>query len=205
MFRGDAENDTFNRLVIAAGADLARGRDAARLCGLSAPARLALRTQRYIADTLNRHAGVARDLLELFHVRFNPDRPCCNGARKAVEEPIRARIEGALANVPSLDEDRILRQLLSLIGATVRTNFYQRGAGGEPPETISFKLSGKDLDMAPHPRPYREIWVYEPARRGCASALCADRARWHPLVRPARRISAPRCWASPRRSRSRTL
>ena len=29
---------------------------------------------RYIADTLTRHAGVARDLLELFHLRFDPHR-----------------------------------------------------------------------------------------------------------------------------------
>jgi len=165
VFRGEAENDGFNRLVITAGAawrEVATLRAyAAFLRQLGSPFGL-----RYIADTLNRHAGVARDLLELFHVRFNPDSPFCNGARKAVEEPIRARIEGALANVPSLDEDRILRQLLSLVGATVRTNFYQRGAGGEPPQTISFKLSGKDLDMAPHPRSYREIWVYGPRVEG---------------------------------------
>jgi glutamate dehydrogenase len=165
VFRGEADNDGFNRLVITAGAAWREAATlrayAALLRQLGSPFGL-----RYIADTLNRHAGVARDLLEVFHVRFNPDSPFCKGARKALEEPVRARIEGALANVPSLDEDRILRQLLSLISATLRTNFYQRSAGSAPPETISFKLSGKDLDMAPQPRSYREIWVYSPRVEG---------------------------------------
>ena len=45
---------------------------------------------------------------------------------RAVADP--PRIEGALANVPSLDEDRILRQVFNLVVATVRTNFYQADA-----------------------------------------------------------------------------
>ena len=102
---------------------------------------------------------------------------------QAAEEPIRPRIEGALAAVPSLDEDRILRLFLNLVGATVRTNFYQTGPDGRPPETIAFKLDSKAVEAAPQPRPFREIWVYSPARRGRAPALRADRARRHPLVR----------------------
>src|SRR5581483_4071409 len=110
VFRGDADNDNFNRLVTSAGADW---REAAVLRAyasflrqLGSPFGL-----RYLADTLNRHAGVARDLIELFHIRFNPDTPFDIDARKALEEPVRARIEGALATVQSLDEDRILRHV----------------------------------------------------------------------------------------------
>ena len=29
---------------------------------------------RYLADTLHRHAGVSRDLVELFHLRLDPAR-----------------------------------------------------------------------------------------------------------------------------------
>src|SRR5581483_7121602 len=61
VFRGDADNDNFNRLVTSAGADW---REAAVLRAyasflrqLGSPFGL-----RYLADTLNRHAGVARDL-----------------------------------------------------------------------------------------------------------------------------------------------
>ena len=71
VFRGEADNDGFNRLVIAAGADwrevAALRAYAAYLRQLGSPFGL-----RYIADTLHRHAGVARDLLELFHLRFDP-------------------------------------------------------------------------------------------------------------------------------------
>jgi glutamate dehydrogenase len=165
IFFGRSDNDSFNRLIVSAGAawrEVATLRAyAAFLRQLGSPFGL-----RYLADTLHRHAGLARDLLELFHIRFNPDTGGDLAGRKANEAPIRARIEGALASVPSLDEDRILRQFLALVDATVRTNFYRRDAAGEPPGVISFKLSSRDLAVAPHPRPFREIWVYSPRVEG---------------------------------------
>lgn len=165
IFVGRSDNDSFNRLIVSAGAEwreVATLRAyAAFLRQLGSPFGL-----RYLADTLHRHAGVSRDLLELFHIRFNPDSGGDPAGRKASEAPIRARIEGALASVPSLDEDRILRQFLALVDATVRTNFYQRDEAGAPPEVISFKLSSRDLAVAPHPRPFREIWVYSPRVEG---------------------------------------
>ena len=165
VFHGQADNDSFNRLVIAAGADW---RTAATLRAYAAFLRQLGSPfgPRYIADTLRRHAGVARDLLELFHLRFDPARKLDVKARQAAEEPIRQRIEGALAAVPSLDEDRILRQFLNLVGATVRTNFFQPSADGKPPQTIAFKLDSNAVDAAPQPRPYREIWVYSPRVEG---------------------------------------
>ncbi len=165
VLHGYADNDGFNRLIVSSGADWREAAIlrayAAYLRQLGSPFGL-----RYLADTLNRHAGVARDLLELFHLRLNPDRKAGIKDREVAEAPIRKRIDGALSAVPSLDEDRILRQFLSLIGATVRTNYYQAGADGRPPETITFKFDGKALDPAPQPRPYREIWVYAPRVEG---------------------------------------
>ncbi len=165
VFRGDADNDNFNRLVVSAGAEwrmVATLRAyAAYLRQLGAPF-----GPRYIADTLNRHAGVARDLLELFHLRFDPARKSDLEARREAEGPIRERIEGALAAVPSLDEDRILRLYLNLVGATVRTSFFQRTADGRPAAIIAFKLDSKAVDAAPQPRPFREIWVYSPRVEG---------------------------------------
>ena len=179
---GEADNDNFNRLIVSAGADW---RSIAALRALAAYLRQlgAPFGPRYIADTLHRHAGVTRDLLELFHLRFDPDRPLGAAQRKAAEEPIRRRIEGALADVPSLDEDRILRQALNLIVAMVRTNFYQRVSGASPstvgesrygggggadslPATLAFKFDSKAVDAAPQPRPFREIWVYSPRMEG---------------------------------------
>jgi glutamate dehydrogenase len=165
VFGGEADNDGFNRLIVAAGADW---REAAALRAyasylrqLGSPFGL-----RYLADTLNRHAGLARDFLELFHVRFDPDRNLAAAERRAAEGPVRRRIEGAIAGVPSLDEDRILRQILNLIDATVRTTFYQRDADGRPPATLACKFDSAAVEAAPPPRPYREIWVYSPRVEG---------------------------------------
>jgi glutamate dehydrogenase len=165
VFGGEADNDGFNRLIVAAGADW---REAATLRAyasylrqLGSPFGL-----RYLADTLNRHAGLARDFLELFHGRFDPDRNLATAERRAAEAPIRRRVEGAIAGVPSLDEDRILRQILNLIDATVRTTFYQRDADGRPPATLACKFDSAAVEAAPLPRPYREIWVYSPRVEG---------------------------------------
>ncbi len=163
VFRQAAENDGFNRLVLAAGATwyeaaIVRAY-ASYMRQLSIPLGL-----RGIADVLLRHSGVVRDILELFHIRLAPDREV--GSRAAAEVVVRTRIDGALANVASLDDDRILRHLVNLVGATLRTNVYQRLSDNQPPETIAFKFDSKAIDAAPAPRPYREIWVYSPRVEG---------------------------------------
>ncbi len=158
VFRGDADNDNFNRLVVSAGADW-RSVAVLRACAAYLRQLGSPFGPRYIADTLHRHAGVARDLLELFHLRFDPDRGLDVAARRAAEEPIRRRIEGALAAVPSLDEDRILRQMLNLIGAMVRTNFFQvltetRDSASSPPSWGRDRVGGiQSFDGREFPHP----------------------------------------------------
>ncbi len=163
---GEAENDPFNRLVVGAGANwreaMLMRAYASYLRQLNAPFGV-----RYIAETLLRHAGVVRDLIELFHIRFDPARTFADiDVRTAATKGVRARVDGALSAIPSADEDRILRLLLSVMDATVRTNFYQRGADDRPLETLALKLEPRRIDSAPAPRPYREIWVYSPRVEG---------------------------------------
>ncbi len=158
---GEAENDGFNRLVIASGVTW---REAAVLRAYAGFLRQlgSAFGLRYVADTVVRHAGITRDLIEFFMLRFDCDQDLATSVREDKSAPVLARIEGALAKVDTLDEDRILRQLLKLIRATVRTNFFQVAANGQHPETIAFKFNGRELDMAPQPRSYREIWVSSP-------------------------------------------
>jgi glutamate dehydrogenase len=165
VLKGEAESDPFNRLVMAAGLGW---REAALLRAYSAYLRQlgAAFGPRYIAETLVANAGLVRDLAELFHVRFDPDRPLDLEMRKAEAEKIGARIEAALGAVASLDEDRILRLVIAVMDATVRTSFYQRGKEGAAPETIALKLDGARLGMAPAPRPFREIFVASPRVEG---------------------------------------
>ena len=67
--------------------------------------------------------------------------------------------------VSSIDDDRILRGYMSLINATLRTNFYQK-KGGTHRDYISFKFDPALVPDLPKPRPYREIFVYSPFVEG---------------------------------------
>ena len=77
------------------------------------------------------------------------------------------RIARALDTWPSLDEDRILRSYLTLIKATLRTNYFQPGPDGERPQPyISLKLEPSAIPDLPEPRPEFEIFVYSPRVEG---------------------------------------
>ncbi len=165
VFAREADNDAFNRLVLAAGADW---REAALMRAYAAYMRQIRSpfTLRYIAETLARHRETTRDLIALFMTRFDPDLALDQAARTAAEVAIKQRVEAALTSVASLDEDRILRQIAGLIAASVRTNYFQRTVDGAPPDLITFKLDSRQIDGLPEPRPYREIWVYGPRVEG---------------------------------------
>src|SRR5690606_9822512 len=75
-------------------------------------------------------------------------------------------LAAALDQVSSLDQDRILRTLLAVVGASVRTNFFQHGKDGAPKAHVSVKLRPRELPMLPEPRPAFEIWVYAPRVEG---------------------------------------
>ncbi|WP_426005559.1 NAD-glutamate dehydrogenase [Paenarthrobacter sp. NyZ202] len=72
----------------------------------------------------------------------------------------RTTLANAIDAVPVLDADRLLRQLASLVEATLRTNFYLN----KP--YISVKLNPSNVPAAPAPRPKHEIWVYSPQVEG---------------------------------------
>jgi glutamate dehydrogenase len=78
-----------------------------------------------------------------------------------------ARIEQAIDDVESLDQDRILRNFLAVIQAMLRTNYFQRdGEGADPKPYLSFKLDPSALPWLPLPRPRFEIFVYSPRLEG---------------------------------------
>ena len=72
----------------------------------------------------------------------------------------------ALDAVTSLDADRILRTLLSVITATSRTNEYRLDEQGNRREFQSVKLDPHQVPGVPKPVPAHEIWVYSPRLEG---------------------------------------
>ena len=158
---GRAENDGYNALVLEAGL---QWRDVALVRTLSRYLRQAkvAYSQDYMWATLRKHAGVAAEVIQLFHTRFDPRGDGPSEARAARQADIRARIEAALQQVESLDEDRILRHFVNTVEAALRTNFYQIDPGDQPKPTISVKFESGKIDGLPLPRPLYEIFVYSP-------------------------------------------
>ncbi|MBO0847793.1 MAG: NAD-glutamate dehydrogenase, partial [Nocardioides sp.] len=69
-------------------------------------------------------------------------------------------------DVVSLDQDRILRSILALVNATLRTNAYRTDEDGGRRQALAFKLDPRHIPDLPEPRPRYEIWVYSPQIEG---------------------------------------
>ena len=109
-----------------------------------------------ISEVLIRNGAVARALFHEFAARFDPALP---GDRAAAQREAAAEFKRALSKVTSLVDDEILRALDNLVGAGVRTNFYQQP---ERP-AVAIKVDAGRVDGMISPRPMVEIYVH--ARR----------------------------------------
>jgi glutamate dehydrogenase len=164
VWRGDAENDGFNRLVLAGGLSW---RDVTVLRAYSKYLRQTGQTfsQDYMERTLAAHPHIARLLLELFRARFDPAEQRADRTKPSADQ-LTEQLLGAIDAVASLDEDRILRSFLDLVLATVRTNAFQAGADGQPKAHLAFKFDPALIGDLPTPRPMFEIFVYSPRTEG---------------------------------------
>ena len=120
-------------------------------------------SQSYMEQTLGNHPDIARMLVRLFQTRFKPQDKSHAAGRSARLEGM---ISEALDAVANLDEDRILRRFLSVIQATLRTNWYQHGPDGHHKPYHAFKLDPTRIPELPLPRPMFEIFVYAPRVEG---------------------------------------
>ncbi|WP_228977265.1 NAD-glutamate dehydrogenase [Streptomyces sp. DH12] len=159
---GQAENDGFNALVLTAGLSW---RQAMVLRAYAKYLRQAGSTfsQDYMEDTLRDNVHTTRLLVSLFEARMAPER---QRAGTELTDGILEELDGALDQVVSLDDDRILRSFLTVIKATLRTNFFQKDADGRPHAYVSMKFDPQAMPDLPAPRPAFEIWVYSPRVEG---------------------------------------
>ncbi|MFD8593211.1 NAD-glutamate dehydrogenase [Streptomyces sp. NPDC059637] len=159
---GEAENDGFNSLVLRAGLTW---RQAMVLRAYAKYLRQAGSTfsQDYMEDTLRTNVHTTRLLVNLFEARMSPDH---QRAGSELTDGLQEELDYALDQVASLDEDRILRSFLTLIKATLRTNYFQRASDGRPHAYLSMKFDPQAIPELPAPRPAYEIWVYSPRVEG---------------------------------------
>ncbi|MFS8099475.1 NAD-glutamate dehydrogenase [Lentzea alba] len=163
VWRGEAEVDRFNSLVLQAGLTW---QQAAMLRAYAKYLRQAGTpySQDYIEDAVLSHTSVAIALVALFEARFNP--ALDDTTRAAHTETMVIETGKLIDDVTSLDADRILRSLLTLINATLRTNYFFRDAEGNARPYLSVKLDPQAIPDLPAPRPKFEIFVYSPRVEG---------------------------------------
>ncbi len=156
---GEIENDDLNRLVLLAGLaseDIVVLRAYTRYCRQIG---FAL-SQASIEAALAAHPRIARMLVGLFKLRFDPAAHDEQGAASQARA-----VNQALERVANLNEDRVLRQLLALVLATLRTNFWRTGVGhsgaaGPRRAQLSLKFDSAAVPGLPAPKPWVEIFVY---------------------------------------------
>ena len=156
VLKSEMENDGFNRLIIAAGLNshqifLLRGY-CKYLLQIGIPY-----SQSYLENTLERHPDITRSIVKLFEFKFDPKLQ--KNSTKKINRQFKL-ISKALNSVPSLDEDRIFRKYLNLVGATLRTNYFQKDEEGSPKLYLSFKIDSRNFSDVPVPRPHVEIFVH---------------------------------------------
>ena len=159
VWTGATENDGFNRMVLELSISW---REAALIRALARHRQQSGLdpSQRVQETALSNHPGVARLILDLFRTKFDPAIKADLAGRTEQAAKVMDEIVEALQQVDSLDDDRVLRRLALLVGATKRTNYYQLGEDGQPKPYISFKVASGELADIPLPKPYREIFVW---------------------------------------------
>jgi len=149
IYRNEAEDDSFNRLSLAAVMpyryiSLLRAWSAylAQVQGNY--------SQDHIEAALCDNPACAQILIEAFSVKFSPHLSISSNRYRQLNKKLIAQLE----LVQSLEQDQILRQMQELLMATDRTNFYLNK------QIFSFKIQPQKLSYLSTPQPVYEIFVY---------------------------------------------
>lgn len=193
---GTVENDGFNQLTLLAGLGWRRVNLIRAYYRYLKQIGLVY-SENYIIEVLAKNSTLVVGISDLFDAMFQP-----HGLR-ASREPLCDTIEQQLAAVVTLDEEKIIRALLTVVNATLRTNYFQLrrdkvdevdetdGNGDDPPAKVvsdaaakpylSLKLNPSTLPDVPKPVPKFEIFVYSPQIAGVhlrGGAVARGGLRW---------------------------
>ncbi|MFT6221385.1 MAG: glutamate dehydrogenase [Candidatus Endobugula sp.] len=162
IWQKKADDDTFNELILKAGVTWRQVSMLRAYSRYMKQIKMGF-SQKYIANSLVNHTSIAKKLIGLFDCRFNPGKKRSEKTAQRIIE----QLESLFEQVESLSEDKILRQYIELIQATLRTNFFQKGLdGADYKDYLSLKLNPSLIKDIPLPRPMFEIFVYSPRVEG---------------------------------------
>jgi len=120
----------------------------------------------YIAETMANHLPITATIVEFFLTRFSPVFDGDEDWRGQRELSVEQKILDSLEQVQNLGEDRIIRQYVKAMKATLRTNFFQEEGRGKLKPYLSFKFRPSAIPDVPQPVPLYEIYVYSPRVEG---------------------------------------
>jgi glutamate dehydrogenase len=149
-------------------------------------------SQGYIADDAD--TSIRPSPRSIFRCSTTARSQACGESRVKKLGELHQAIEEALADVPSLDDDRILRRYVNAVDATLRTNYFQRNADGSrrrcwPSSSIRIWSTA-----CRNRGPFREIFVYGVEVEGVHLRF-GKVARGGFAGRTAPRTTAPKCSA----------
>lgn len=152
----DVDNDRLNRLILSANATWRETMILRSYARYVKQLRLSF-SRLYVEQVLTENPKISRVLIELFDGYHNPktEKQSEGLVKKALN-----KLEKEFEKVESSEHDRVLRKVLELIKATLRTNFYQKNSDGSYKTAIAFKFDCSQISDMPAPKPYREIFVY---------------------------------------------
>ncbi len=156
VWKGTTGNDSFNRLVLAAELNWHEVRVLRAYAKYLHQARFHF-SQHYIEQAFSNNPGIARLIMEFFHLHFDPQ---LEKGRASKLLQIEKSILSALDHVSSLDEERIFSRYIALVKATLRTNYYQTTSDGKFKDYLSLKLDPRKIPDLPLPLPMFETFVY---------------------------------------------
>jgi glutamate dehydrogenase len=163
VWSGLCESDRFNALVLHAGLDWRQVSVLRAFARYLRQAGLPF-SQAYVEQVVLDNAPICAALVALFEAKLDP-------ALEHVPTPEelhpRVAAVGAMVDeVTSLDADRILRAMLSLVQATLRTNHWVTDASGAHRPSLALKLDPRGIAELPQPRPRFEVFVCSPRVEG---------------------------------------
>ena len=129
----------------------------------------------FAQGVLARHGSFVKTLANLFSAHFDPAQ---NTGKAAV---FQKQAEKYFDTVVNAEEDQVLRLFFNLVQATVRTNYFQTDAAGNPKPYISLKFDCCKIYAMPLPRPLYEIFVHGPDVEGVhmrAGKVARGGLRW---------------------------
>lgn len=111
----------------------------------------------YILNTLVKNPDLTKNLINLFQLRFNPDLKYTSSTEKDILD----KVNEMLSKISVFVEDKILSTYLCLILATKRTNFFLIDkVTSYYKDFISLKISSKEIEDMPLPKPEVDTFVY---------------------------------------------